>query len=210
MLKNIVFDLGNVLVSFDPESILAHFVKEEEMRPLLRREVFNSIEWVMLDRGSISFDDAIRRIEAKLPSNLRTYVKDLILNWQESMIQFPESLDLLRDLKAAGVPLYLLSNISRQYRSYAHTIEAVAYMNDVFISSEHELIKPDPAIFLKAAGQFGIKPEESLFIDDVAANAEGAIRAGFSGLVYHGDIARLRRELFELDFPVTLSQTGRT
>lgn len=204
MLKNIVFDLGNVLVQFDPDAILAHFISEEHWRPILKREVFHSIEWVMLDRGTITHEDAIIRIEARLPKDLRPFVAPLILNWQEMMPQYPDSLELVRELKAAGVPLYLLSNISLSFRHFANEIEAVQFMDDLFISSEHQLTKPDPAIFLEAARQFSIKPSESLFIDDVPANAEGAIRAGFSALVFHGDLLRLRRELRDLGFPLTL------
>lgn len=204
MLKNIVFDLGNVIVSFDPDAILEHHVDNPAYRPVLKRDVFSSVEWVMLDRGSISLEAGIERIESRLSPPLKPYVRPLIMNWQDGMQQYPDSLALIVELKAAGVPLYLLSNISTNFRSYQDEIEALPYFNDILISSEYKLLKPDPAIFHQAAEQFSIVPSESVFIDDVAMNVEGAIRAGYSGLVFHKDTARLRRELFDLGFPLQI------
>lgn len=202
MLKNIVFDLGNVIVRFDPEAIVAHHVDRPDFRPVLKQEVYSSVEWVMLDRGSISPEAAIERIESRLLPEMRPYVRPLILHWEEEMYQFPDTLELIRELKAAGVPLYLLSNISVTIRDYQDRIEAWPYFDDVLVSAEHLLLKPDPAIFLKAADLFAIEPHESLFIDDFTPNVEGAIRAGYAGVVFHGDLPRLRRELRDLGFPV--------
>lgn len=203
---NLVFDLGNVLFRFDPEAILAYHVPDKALHRSLQTEVFGSVEWVMLDRGSQSIADAIARIKQRLPESQQAYVETLILHWQDAMGPIPGSLELIQELHELGAKLYLLSNISESFHDYKHEIEALGYMDGLYISSDHKLLKPDPKIYLHAAECFGIDPHESVFIDDVAMNVEGAKRAGFHSLVFHGDTRTLRRELIALGFPLT--ETG--
>ena len=101
------------------------------------------------------------------------------------------------DLKNAGYDLYLLSNAARQH-AYWHDVPGNQWFSGTFISADYHLLKPEAAIYQAFFEKFGLKPEECLFIDDTPANIEASENAGMRGIIFHGDAARLRRQLTEL------------
>ena len=104
--------------------------------------------------------------------------------------------DVARDLKAAGYDLYLLSNAASRQHTYWHDIPGSEYFSGTFISADYHLLKPEDAIYQAFFKKFGLKPEECLFIDDSAANVQGAESTGMTGYCFaDGDVARLRAYL---------------
>ena len=103
--------------------------------------------------------------------------------------------DLLQDLKDRGFRLFVLSNTCVHWRSFWEEIPGHDLFEDVLISAEVGLVKPQPEIFRLACERFGISAGESVFIDDTPANAEAAYYVGMRAVVFHGDTAELRREL---------------
>ena len=83
MIKNIVFDMGNVLVQFDPELFMDRYSLTGEDRKLIRNEVFRSVEWTMLDRGVIDEEIAEQRILPRLPERLHDAACGLIEKWDD-------------------------------------------------------------------------------------------------------------------------------
>lgn len=81
MIKNIVFDMGNVLIRFDPELFMDRYSLTGEDRKLIRNEVFRSVEWIMLDRGVIDEEIAEQRILPLLPERLHGAARGLIEKW---------------------------------------------------------------------------------------------------------------------------------
>ena len=75
MIKNIVFDMGGVLISFDAQRYTARFVPDPADYELIRRELFRSVEWIRMDRGTLGQEEAVAAMEARLPRHLREYAR---------------------------------------------------------------------------------------------------------------------------------------
>lgn len=197
MIRHIVFDMGQVLVQFSAGLFSERLRLSAEDAELIRREVLTTVEWVRMDRGTISDDDALERMCARLPQRLHDTAAYLVRRWNDPIVPVPGMADVARDLKAAGYDLYLLSNAATRQHTYWHDIPGSEYFSGTFISADHHLLKPEDAIYQAFFQKFGLKPEECLFIDDSAANIEASENAGMAGIVFHGDAARLRRQLAE-------------
>lgn len=197
MIRHIVFDMGQVLVQFSADLFSERLRLSAEDAELIRREVLTTVEWVRMDRGTISDDDALARMCARLPQRLHGTAAYLVRRWNDPIVPVPGMADVARDLKAAGYDLYLLSNAATRQHTYWHDIPGSEYFSGTFISADHHLLKPEDAIYQAFFQKFGLKPEECLFIDDSAPNIEASENAGMAGIVFHGDAARLRRQLAE-------------
>lgn len=197
MIRHIVFDMGQVLVQFSAGLFSERLRLSAEDAELIRREVLTTVEWVRMDRGTISDDDALARMCARLPQRLHDTAAYLVRRWNNPIVPVPGMADVARDLKAAGYDLYLLSNAATRQHTYWHDIPGSEYFSGTFISADHHLLKPEDAIYQAFFQKFGLKPEECLFIDDSAANIEASENAGMAGIVFYGDAARLRRQLAE-------------
>ena len=197
MIRHIVFDMGQVLVNFSADLFTERLRLSREDAQLIRQEVLATTEWVRMDRGTISDDDALARMCARLPERLHDTAAYLVHRWNDPIVPVPGMADLVRDLKDAGYDLYLLSNAASRQHTYWHDIPGSACFSGTFISADYHLLKPEDAIYQAFFRRFGLQPEECLFIDDSAANIEASENAGMAGIVFHGDAARLRRQLAE-------------
>lgn len=195
MIRNIVFDMGGVLISFDAQRYTARFVPDPADYELIHRELFRSVEWIRMDRGSITDEEAVACVCRRLPERLHQAVADILEHWHQDIPPLDGVYDLVEELKGKGYGIYLLSNTCTRFHSFRKSIPALRFFDGEFISADCHLVKPEPGIYLRFLEQFSLRPEECVFIDDVPLNIEAAIRCGFYGLVYHGDPARLRREL---------------
>ena len=194
----VVFDMGGVLIRFDAEHYTTRFVPDPADYELMRRELFRSIEWVWMDRGTITDDEVVAAVCARLPERLHQAVRDILDNWHQDIPPLDGVYDLVKELKGKGYRIYLLSNTCTRFHEFRKNIPALEFFDGEFVSCDFHFVKPEPGIYLRFLEQFLLRPEECVFIDDVPLNIEAAIRCGFSGIVYHDDPARLRRELREL------------
>ncbi|MBR2716160.1 MAG: HAD family phosphatase [Oscillospiraceae bacterium] len=203
MTKNILFDMGNVLVRFDPALFLRRLGREGEDAELLDREVFRSVEWVRLDRGDLDDGEALAGILPRLPARLHPAAEELVTRWDRPYTPIEGMPELVRDLSEAGLGLYLLTNAARRHRDYWPRFPLAQYFDRrIMLSADWLLLKPEPAFYEKALSLFGLDRRECLFIDDNPINVESALRLGLPALVFHGDAERLRRELRERGVPV--------
>lgn len=198
MIKNIVFDMGQVIIRFDPELFLDRYDLSSEEKNLLNREVFRSVEWVMTDHGKMNTTEAASSICKRIPEKLRDTVKDLICNWFEPLIVVDGIEMLIRELKEKGYGIWLLSNAGLNQPSYWKRLPFSGVFDGTMISAEVGLLKPDPRIYKCFTDQFGLDPEECLFIDDNPMNVEAATGNGWQGIVFHGDVDELRQKAARL------------
>ena len=198
VIKNIVFDMGNVLVRFDPELFMDRYSLTGEDRKLIRNEVFRSVEWTMLDRGVIDEEIAEQRILPRLPERLHDAARGLIEKWDDPIVPVEGMLELLQALKAKGYRLYLLSNAATRQPIYWARAEASKLMDGALISAEVKLLKPDPQIYRTFLRKFALRPEECVFIDDTPINVEGALYENMAGIVFNMDVAALAESLHAL------------
>lgn len=196
MIRNVVFDMGQVMIRWTPEILLARMDLTPEDTEILRREVFGNTEWMKLDRGTISEESALGSVCYRLPKHLHPYAKVLVEDWwKERLIPVPGMAELARELKENGYGIYLLSNANLRLRTYFPRIPGSEYFDGIFVSAEHKLLKPQHEIYEAFLETFSLTPESCFFVDDSPANVEGAERVGICGTVFHGDVLRLRREL---------------
>ena len=195
MIKNILFDMGNVLIRFDRKVFLDRLDISPEDRQLLMREVFLSVEWVRMDRGTLEEPEAEAIICRRLPERLHPAVHQLVSCWDEPMLPVPGMARLVEELKAGGYGIYLLSNASIRQHQYWPKIPGWQFFDGKVISADEKVMKPHPDYYRIALERFGLRPEECFFVDDVPANIEGAQFCGISGAVFHEDVALLRSQL---------------
>lgn len=204
-IRNIVFDMGQVLIDFNPGVFIDRLGIAGEDKDLLLREVFRSVEWMCLDRGSMDEEAAWTGMCARLPARLHGAARELVFSWwQRPLIPIPGTAELVGELKAMGYGIYLLSNASRQVPRYFPRIPGSEYFDGEFVSAFYQLIKPQHAIYRKFCETFGLAAESCFFVDDQPVNIEAALGTGMRGAVFYGDIPRLRRDLNAAGVPVKL------
>lgn len=203
MIRNILFDMGQVLIRFDRDYFMTRLGVSAEDKPLLMREVFLSVEWVQMDRGILREEEAFLSISQRLPQRLHDAAQKLISMWDRPILEVEGMYDLVKELKELGYGIYLLSNASIRQHEYWPRIPASRFFDGKLISADHHVIKPQPEIYRLCLEKFGLQAEECFFIDDAPANIEGALYCGIPGAVFHGDAGLLRSQLRAAGIPVT-------
>ena len=204
MIKNIVFDMGGVLIRFDPPYFISRLGITGEDAALLHREVFRTVEWVKLDRGTLTEEEAVARMCSRLPGHLHDAAAQLVAMWDRPILPFEGMAELIAELKATGYGIYLLSNAFTRQHEYWPRVPGSEYFDDTLISADVKLIKPDHAIYHLMLEKFNLKGEECVFIDDLPTNIDAAVDCGINGVVFHGDAAILRKDLRRLGVDVTV------
>lgn len=202
MIRNIVFDMGEVLIHFDRDYFINRLGFSGEDAKKLMLEVFRSLEWAMMDRGTINEEEAGDRICARVPAHLHDAVRKLVGMWDRPILPVEGIYELIAELKGLGYPIYLLSNASLRQHDYWPRIPASRFFDGTLVSADHLLVKPQPEIYRLLYKTFDLTPEECFFIDDSPQNIEGAHFTGMPGFVFNHDVKPLRRRLRELGVPV--------
>lgn len=196
MIKNIIFDMGQVLLQWRPQEMIMDYGLSQAEEALVLRELFQSVEWVQLDRGVVTEEEVVRRVCARLPEKLHEPVRTLTFGWHKRhLIPMPGMAPLVRELKGEGYGIYLLSNANLALRSYFPRIPGAECFDGLLVSAEEKLLKPQPEIFRLLYERFDLNPAECFFIDDNPANVEGAVLTGMDGFVFRGEMLPLRQAL---------------
>lgn len=210
MIRNIVFDMGQVLIRFDREFFIRRLGITGADAQLLMREVFLSLEWAQMDWGSITDEQAARAACGRLPERLHDAARKLVTMWDRPILPIEGMYELVEELKAAGYGVYLLSNASVRQQDYWPNVPCHKFFDGTLISCDVGSIKPERGIYEAFLQKFGLRAEECFFVDDMAANVEGGRRCGMSGAVFHGDAAELREKLREAGVAVTPARKERS
>lgn len=206
MIRNLVFDMGGVLIAWDPARIVKRLGLSEEDGLLLRREVFQSVEWVSLDRGTLSEQKALERFFRRLPERLHGPAERCVFWWKDELWPVTGMAELIGELDALGYGIYLLSNATSALHGYFHRIPGSEFFQGLLVSADWKLLKPQHEIYEKLFSEQKLDPAECLFLDDYPPNIEGAGQMGMQGLVFYQDMLRLRRELRSLGICVKESE----
>ena len=189
-----MFDLGGVVVRWDPDAIIAGVFSDLEAQTKAKTALFEHPDWLELDRGTLGREAAITRAARRSGISVSD-MKRLMHAVPPSLTVFPETVALLRRLKAKGYPLYCLSNM--HFASIEHLEEKEKFW-DVFqgrvISCRLNLCKPEPAIYEHLLRAFGLQARETIFIDDVQKNLDAAAKVGIRILKFE-NAAQCEREL---------------
>ncbi len=205
MIKNIIFDMGQVIVKYDPAFFIERIgINDVEDKEKLLREIYHSIEWSMIDHGLLDENDAYKIIENRLPDYLKEYAYPLVCEWYKPLIPIQGAYNLVRELKEKGYHLFLLTNACKSHPDYWQNCEVASLFEDTLVSSLVLLLKPQAEIYHLALNKFNIKADETLFIDDNMTNCEMAVYCGLHSMVFHGDYQEIREKMNNLGIEVKL------
>jgi putative hydrolase of the HAD superfamily len=174
MIRNVVFDLGNVVVRWDPVLISVRTFGEEKASPEFIRSIFGHPLWLQLNRGEISERDAGRAYCDLLGLEL-TLMDRFFFHVKDSQALVPGTVDLMERLSKAGYRIFALSDNVREIVLYLRQkYDFWRHFEGVVISAELGVLKPDAKIFGHLLNAFALRPQETIFLDDVLRNVDGA------------------------------------
>ena len=196
-----VFDVGNVLIRWDPRYLYRKLIPDEAAREDFLARVCPP-EWNLeMDRGR-SFAEGIAERLALFPEHaalIRAYDE----RWAETLSgAIEESVAILEELRAAAMPTYAITNFSREkFALTQQHFPFLARFDGIVVSAHERLLKPDPRIYARLCERYGLIPAHCIFIDDSLPNVEAARDLGMRGHHFQG-AAALRAALKEAGLPV--------
>lgn len=191
MIRNIIFDMGQVLKKYDPYACITPYVENREDAERIYNSCFASPEWQRLDAGTIRYEDALAVWKKRIPERLAGNLESIIDNWDRYLPDLPETCDLVRRLSEKGYRLFLLSNVSVRFDRIRKSFPALEFMSGAVLSAYEKVTKPDRRIYEILLERYHLNPTESVFIDDVQANVDGAESVGIRGIRFDGDVKNL-------------------
>jgi 2-haloacid dehalogenase len=199
--SSLIFDLGGVLIDWNPRYLYRSlFDDAAQMEHFL--EHVCSPQWNAAQDAGRGWEEAVAELSTQYPQQ-RELIAAYWLRWHETLGDaLHGTVALLAELKAAGVALYALTNWSAETFPVARErFGFLSAFNDILVSGEEGLAKPDPRIFTRALQRFGLQPEATLFIDDAAANVQAAMALGIPSLLFR-NADSLRESLHALGLPL--------
>ena len=187
MIRNMVFDIGNVLMDFRwKEYMRSLFGEDETLIQTINQGIWHNGCWAAMDKGEMDGAATLRSAVAFAPQ----YEKEIKLTLDSvahAFHKFEYSIPWIQELKRMGLNVYYLSNYSAfSVAANPDVLDFIPYMDGGVFSFEVKAVKPEPEIYRCLCEKFGLKPEECLFTDDVPANVKGAQACGFQGIVFEG------------------------
>lgn len=199
MIRNVIFDFGNVLGRFCPEEMTAAIVTDPTDAAMICPVVFDRLYWDKLDYGGITDDEVKAGICSRLDPQYHEKACRIYDLWHTLMSPVPRMPELVADIKAAGARIYLLSNISIGFAEHYGEVDWIRELFSLFdglvFSGPIGLAKPDPAIFEQLLARYELHAEECVFIDDAPQNIAACETVGIRGILFDGDVAKLRATL---------------
>ena len=184
MIKNAVFDLGNVLVSFDPEGYMESLGITGEKRDALLEALIRSKEWSDYDRGVICDKYELASRVGALHPELRREIDLFLADWETLLTPQNDSVLFMKKLKKEGVRVFLLSNLSYDGKRFALHYDFMKEFEGTVFSCDVHRNKPEPEIFHILTGRYGLNPAETIFFDDHAPNVRGAEAVGIRAVLF--------------------------
>ena len=185
-IKNVVFDVGNVLIDFCYKDLMRELGFSEDTVEFLSKNMVETDFWNELDRGVKFNRDGVLKFTNEYPE----YKDEIILFWDnvdKIVKEYDYSEKLFIDLKNAGYGVYVLSNYPVEtYHMHWPTFKFLPHADGYIVSGLEKVIKPEEEIFRLLESRFGIKLEESLFVDDRKVNTDAAESYGMSAVLFTG------------------------
>lgn len=192
MIKNVIFDMGNVLLSYNPDVCLRRFVEREEDRKIIKKELFEGPEWAEGDLGLLTDEGRFDRVSKRVPERLHEELKRCAVDWPVCMDAVSGAKEFLSYVKEKGYKIFVLSNASSSFYDYFPEFMPLDYFDGMVISCDIHIVKPDMRIYKYLLEKYGLKAEECFFMDDLPANVEAAKKAGINGAVFKGDFEEMK------------------
>lgn len=191
MIQNVIFDIGNVLARFHPIAYFAKWLPNSDVEAICGC-VFDEI-WAGIDRGDYLCDEAKRLHIRKYPQYQKE-IEIIYAHWLEMMIPMEETFAFMKECKAHGYHVYLLSNIGIECHEYLAKRDAYfAFADGMVLSYRERCMKPEREIYEILLRRYGLKAQECVFFDDSAANVNAACALGIHAYVFQ-DVSSAKHE----------------
>lgn len=191
----IIFDLGRVVVSWDPVGIVRS-VRGDHGAEQLAERLFNHPDWLEVDRGTLSLHTMARQAEYRTGLSAAENLA-ILQAVPASLVPDPAMLSLIESLHGAGHTLYALSNMGHASIDWLEQHQPFwRFFSGKVVSARVRMMKPEPDIYRYLLVSFDLQAEQCLFIDDSPANVTAAQALGIGGLVFT-DAYSCRQQLVE-------------
>lgn len=186
MIKNIILDVGKVLVAWEPRMAMQKLGFDEKTAEIVAKATAESAEWAETDRGVKSDAELLTAFIVNAPD----YEREINIFWEnvdEAIWQLDYTKAWIGRFKELGYHVYILSNYGSW--TYKKTQEALSFLSDVdgaLFSYEVKHVKPEPEIYQALLKRFDLKAEECVFLDDCQENIDGARAQGIEGIRFLG------------------------
>lgn len=202
-MKNLVFDMGNVLIEWNSEKILTAITGDTNLQDLLRKEVFETRLWVETDEGVKTREEVIEIVASKLDDEYRNEITQLLRYWYKYVDVFTKVQDRIIELSKSDYNIYILSNTAYTFYDLVKEgyLPATSVARGIVLSCEEKVLKPDEKIYNILLERYNLDPHETIFFDDLPENIWGAARCGINGFVVENEselltyLDKLREEM---------------
>lgn len=196
MIRNIVFDMGMVLLDYNPYLPCLRHAGNAEDAAAVHRAIFGDPSWgPMIDGGVMTEAEYLVQAQKRLGSDrLKTLAADVMGDWWLDGLYPKSRMDQVIDgLLEKGYRLYILTNCGTRFYDFCYKIPRYDHFSGVLVSAEERMLKPHADIYERLCAKYGLRPEECLFVDDLPQNVEGARAVGMAGYCYaDGDVNRFQ------------------
>lgn len=185
MIKNIVFDIGNVLAGFIWQDFYKSFGYSQEIFERLADATVRSSLWNEMDRGKMSDEELLAGFIANDPA-IEREIREVFENVKGMILRYDYAIPWIRELKDKGYGIYVISNFA--HKAHKECIDALDFLEEVdggILSYQVKMIKPSPDIYRLLCSRYGLNPRECVFIDDTQKNVDAAIKEGMKGITFH-------------------------
>ena len=202
-MKNLVFDMGNVLIEWNSEKILKAITEDIHLQDLLRKEVFETGLWVETDEGVKTREEVIEIVTGKLGEDYRNEITQLLRYWYKYADVFTKVQDRIIELSKSDYSIYILSNTAFTFYDLVKEgyIPAASIAKGIVLSCEEKVLKPNEKIYNILLERYNLDPHDTMFFDDLSENIWGAARCGINGFVVENErelltyLDKLREEM---------------
>lgn len=202
-MKNLVFDMGNVLIEWNSEKILKAITENIHLQDLLRKEVFETGLWVETDEGVKTREEVIEIVTGKLGEDYRNEITQLLRYWYKYVDVFTKVQDRIIELSKSGYSIYILSNTAFTFYDLVKEgyLPATSVAKGMVLSFEEKVLKPNEKIYNILLERYNLDPHNTMFFDDLPENIWGAARCGINGFVVENEselltyLDKLREEM---------------
>jgi putative hydrolase of the HAD superfamily len=173
MIKNIIFDIGNVILNFNTTEVLQKFTNNKNEQKFILDNIINSPEWLgnsLIDTGYVTRDNAIEIVKDRTNHINDTLITDFWYNYNNYAKVDENVLKLIKKLKDNNYKIYLLSNINKYTHEFVEKSGLFELVDGYVLSYQEHKVKPFIGIYKTLLERYNLIPNESLFIDDNEKN----------------------------------------
>lgn len=187
-ITTVVFDIGNVLLKWDPEKIFKRLFERDDFNSHPLKIVIGNEIWLGMDRGTLSKEEAITLFSKSFPRDSKI-IAEFIEAVPDHVEPYPAGIECAKECKNRGLTILLLSNFPEYaYKKVRKKHSFFSIFDGEIISYQVKMLKPEKEIYTTLISNFNLIPGKTLFIDDREENITGAREAGIKGIHFTREI----------------------